>query len=97
MPQSEYFDYPETTCPKCHRSVNALLIDPQAPHDRPKLEDLTICFYCGSILIFREDFRLDLPTLTERLAIAEDPALSDALSYAQKKVFMQMHARGPKH
>lgn len=96
MPQRDYFDYPESTCPKCHRALNSLAIDRRAPRDRPRPGDFTICFYCGSILVFREDSQLDLPTLTERLEIANDRDLFLAIRDAQQKVLLAMQSRGSK-
>jgi len=52
----------EQPCPTCTRSLNAA--SAVEGNHLPKVGDVTICLYCGSILMFYEG--LDLKAMTSR-------------------------------
>lgn len=59
---------PNATCPNCGKSLDSFT------HARPGVRhaaegDLSICVYCGVVLIFRADLTLRLPTAAEAPAV----------------------------
>lgn len=60
---------PETNCPKCGRLLSACS---GINKIFPMPEDVTICKYCQSILIFNKDMTARLPSQVELEEIQED-------------------------
>jgi hypothetical protein len=65
-------------CPKC-----AQLIDGWGTHGHdtspPRPDDVTVCSYCYTTLVFDADMMPRLPTMAEVMEIAGDEALSSML------------------
>lgn len=97
MPHREHFRTPESQCPGCNHALDSVAPDPSAPRDRAKPGDLTICFYCGSILIFGEDLRVRFPTHEEKVEVIQDPGIYRPLQAAQQQILLQLKTRGRKN
>jgi hypothetical protein len=62
------------TCAECHTHMDSCLpVCPQDKERTPQPKDVTLCMYCGAIMMFGEDMQPRLPTLDEMLYLMERP------------------------
>lgn len=48
---------PEACCPSCEHTLDAAT-SADGSDQRPQAGDLSVCFYCASVLMFNDDFTL---------------------------------------
>lgn len=66
------YDIPASPCLNCGSLLDAAT-QPDDPSLQPKPGELTMCTYCGAILVFDEEMRHRLPTPEENEQIERDP------------------------
>lgn len=60
-------------CPSCNKEVNTH--DTLKGSGVPSKGDVSVCLYCGSIMMFNEDLELYLPSAKELLELKKEPEL----------------------
>lgn len=67
---------PESICLDCGKKLDAATSS--TDDSSPSAGDVTICFYCGHVMVFAADLTLRAPTDTEMYEIAGDKQLLQA-------------------
>ncbi len=62
---------PASVCPVCGKANNAA----SNGQDRPKPNDVSICWYCGHLMIFADDLKLRQPTVAEVAELSRHPTV----------------------
>lgn len=82
-----------TPCPSCGKKLDAATAVSEAA--RPKDGDLTVCFYCGSILVFGENLSLSVAKIDDGAldnATAQCLALSAEIKRRRADGYFDEHA-----
>jgi len=72
----------ENICPVCGHKLDTCVEDEKA---KPENGDITLCFYCGELLIFSED--LKIKSITEEQFKLLDDDLKDAINYVKSIIY----------
>jgi RNase P subunit RPR2 len=71
-------------CTNCHKLIDSASTTSNAV---PKPRDITLCLYCGHIMVYTAKLKLRNPTDDEIIAIAGNPTLlkyQEAIAYARR-------------
>ena len=70
-------------CPGCSKKLDAVTEIPKGNY-KPRPGDISICFYCGQILVFDFDLKLQVAQLNDLMTLS--PWQHRMLDQAQSKI-----------
>lgn len=68
-----HYGIPKNACLHCGRALDGAIC--MNAEKVPISGDITVCFYCGEIMVFAEDLHLRKPTDAEIIEIAGNPMI----------------------
>lgn len=71
-----------SNCPKCNKFLDAVTAEDGVKSPIPG--DLSICFYCGEILVFNDN--MELEKVSQELFDSFDDELKEELLFAQEQL-----------
>jgi hypothetical protein len=74
-----------SSCTNCGRFLHGITGVDVDEDDRPNPGSITICLYCGHVMVFADDLTLRNPTVIEQIKIAGDPRIL-AIQRARSKI-----------
>lgn len=79
------FYTPKSVCPTCGYVVDAASIAVGPESCRPPSEgDISLCFKCGEVMVFRDDLSLRLALLDDLLGLTSEAR--ETLEMAQRRI-----------
>lgn len=79
----------KTTCPKCKSKLDAATHAGAEEKAQPKKNDLTVCLYCSSILIYNSDLLLREATEKDLKKLDEDLLFELKRAKAMAEIIMK--------
>jgi len=73
-------------CPTCNKPLDASSQVGDDPSQSPCPGDYTVCLYCGSLLIFREDLHLEKPTKKEYEKVKNNTELNHVIASVKNTI-----------
>jgi hypothetical protein len=67
-------------CPYCSKETDADAPAPGTDDVAPEPGDVSVCFYCGGIILYVEGGGLRKPTDEERTELLDDPGVVEAVA-----------------
>jgi hypothetical protein len=80
---------PKATCPNCKEQLNSA--SSLETEEGPSPGDMTMCLYCGHLMIFAPDFSFRALTQDEMHEIAGDPRVIQIMKF--RAAFMKERER----
>jgi hypothetical protein len=70
MKQVSQGRHKKSRCPSCRRDLSGYSSAPYEKQVTPRPGDITICLYCGHLLVFADDLTVRNPTDAEMTSLA---------------------------
>jgi len=62
-------------CLSCGKQLDGATVAKGNLKTKPKKDDVSVCFYCGHVMVFGSGMKLRDPTKEEAYAVAGDPVI----------------------